>query len=182
MSVRHGSFLCVNFRSRNSNKLFLVLERNWHLAQVNIARLKEPLDSELLSGFVSELDPVNSEADLAPGFVWRLKTEEGNATSLVAFDWDVSGSAGVLTNMSVWESFEALKDFVYSPRHLAVMKQRRQWFHQVAEATTALWWIEAGFTPSIQDAEKKIRILRERGPSQESFSLNKIFPPAAPII
>lgn len=156
-----------------------MLESKWHLAQVNIARLKEPLDSELLAGFVSELDPVNSEADLTPGFVWRLKTDEGNATSLVAFDWDVSGSAGVLTNMSVWESFESLRDFVHSPRHLAVMKQRRQWFHQVAEATTALWWIEAGVTPTIPEAEGKIRLLREKGPSQEAFSLNQIFPPLA---
>lgn len=153
-----------------------MLQSNWHLAQVNIARLIEPLDSERLLGFVTELDPVNSEADLAPGFVWRLKTDEGNATSLVAFDWDVSGSAGVLTNMSVWETFDALKDFVYSPRHLAVMKQRRQWFHQVAEATTALWWVPSGTIPTIPEAETKIRRLREIGPTEESFSLSKVFP------
>lgn len=144
---------------------------------MNIARLIEPLDSDRLADFVAALDPVNAEADLAPGFVWRLKTEEGNATSLVAFEWDVSGTAGVITNMSVWESFEDLKNFVYSPNHLEVMKQRRNWFHQVAEATTALWWVRAGEVPTLQDAEVKIRSLREQGPTRSSFGLNQIFEP-----
>ncbi len=152
-------------------------ELNWHLAQVNIARLIEPLDSERLADFVAALDPVNAEADSAAGFVWRLKTEEGNATSLVAFEWDVSGTAGVITNMSVWESFEALKEFVYSPKHLEVMRQRRNWFHQVAEATTALWWVRAGEVPTLQDAEVKIRSLREHGPTPAAFGLNQIFEP-----
>jgi len=61
----------------------------FHLAQVNVARLIEPLDSQKLADFVAALDPVNASADLAPGFVWRLKTEEGNATSLSDFEWDL---------------------------------------------------------------------------------------------
>jgi len=94
---------------------------NFHLAQVNIARLIEPLDSERLADFVAALDPVNAAADAAPGFVWRLRTEDGNATALSAFDWDRDGSVGVLTNMSVWESLEALKDFVYGPKHREII-------------------------------------------------------------
>jgi len=74
-------------------------EQKFHLAQVNIARLIEPLDSVRLADFVAALDPVNATADSAPGFVWRLKTEEGNATSLSAFEWDAEDSAGVITNM-----------------------------------------------------------------------------------
>jgi len=76
------------------------------LAQVNIARMREPLDSPLLAGFVAALDPVNALADAAPGFVWRLQTEDGNATAVRSFEWDRAGSAGVLINMSVWESVE----------------------------------------------------------------------------
>lgn len=150
----------------------------WHLAQVNIARLIEPMDSQLLADFVAALDPVNAEADCAPGFIWRLQTDEGNATSLQAFEWDTNGSAGVITNMSVWESPEALKEFVYSPRHLEVMRQRRRWFHRVSEATTALWWVSPGTVPTLDEAEAKVRTLRELGPTPESFTLNKIFPPA----
>lgn len=151
------------------------MSNSWHLAQVNIARLIEPLQSELLADFVAALDPVNAKADSAPGFVWRLKTEDGNATSLVAFEWDAAGTAGVITNMSVWESFDALKEFVYSPSHIAVMRQKRTWFHQVAEATSALWWVPAGETPDLRTAESKIRLLRAEGPTQEAFSLNRIF-------
>jgi hypothetical protein len=44
------------------------------LAQVNIARMRAPLDSPLLADFVADLDPVNATADTAPGFLWRLQT------------------------------------------------------------------------------------------------------------
>ncbi len=78
------------------------------LAQVNIGRLLAPLDSAQVADFVAGLDPVNAAAAAAPGFVWRLQTEDGNATAVQAFGWDRAGSAGVLVNMSVWESVEAL--------------------------------------------------------------------------
>jgi hypothetical protein len=74
----------------------------FELAQVNVARLAAPLDSAGLAGFVAALDPVNAAADRAPGFVWRLQTEDGNATAIQAFEWDAAGSAGVIVNMSVW--------------------------------------------------------------------------------
>jgi len=84
------------------------------LAQVNIGRMREPLDSPLLADFVAALDPVNAAADAAPGFIWRLQTEDGNAIAVHAFEWDQGPSAGVLVNMSVWESVEALAAYVYS--------------------------------------------------------------------
>ena len=67
-----------------------------HLAQVNIARPLEPLDSELLAEFVASLDSVNSVADGTPGFVWRLQGEDGNATSVLVFDDD-----RLIVNMSI---------------------------------------------------------------------------------
>ena len=87
---------------------------DYALAQVNVGRLRAPLDSPQLAGFVAALDPVNALADAAPGFVWRLQTEDGNATAVRAFEWDQAGSAGVIMNMSVWQSPEALAAFVYS--------------------------------------------------------------------
>jgi hypothetical protein len=127
----------------------------WHhggvdylLAQVNIGRMREPLDGPLLADFVAALDPVNAVADTAPGFVWRLQTEDGNATAVHAFEWDRAGSAGVLVNMSVWESVEALAAYVYSDTHREVLRRRRQWFERMAEAQAALWWIPRGHTPT----------------------------------
>jgi hypothetical protein len=147
------------------------------LAQVNIGRLREPLDSPRLAGFVAALDPVNAAADAAPGFLWRLQTEDGNATSVRAFEWDQAGSAGVIMNMSVWESPEALAAFVYSDTHRAVLTRRRQWFERMAEAYTALWWIPRGSTPSTHDAEDRVRMLRAHGPTQQAFTLKVLFPP-----
>ena len=42
----------------------------FHLAQVNVSRLLAPLGSE-------RLERVNAAADTAPGFVWRLQTDDG---------------------------------------------------------------------------------------------------------
>ena len=131
-----------------------------HLAEVNIARLRAPLDSEALAGFVAALDPVNASADEAPGFVWRLQTEDGNATAIQAFEWDAEGSAGVIVNISVWTSIETLADWVYGPVHRAVLLQRRNWFQQVTEATVALWWVLPGHLPTTSEAEWRVRHLR----------------------
>jgi len=156
----------------------------WHhdgmdyvLAQVNIARLREPLDSPRLAGFVAALDPVNAAADAAPGFLWRLQTEDGNATAVRAFEWDHDGSAGVIVNLTVWESPEALAGFVYSDTHRGVLRRRREWFERMTEAYTALWWIPRGSVPSTADAEDRIRLLRAHGPTQRAFTLKVLFPP-----
>ena len=147
------------------------------LAQVNVARLRAPLDSPLLADFVADLDPVNATADAAQGFLWRLQTEDGNATSVRAFEWDAAGSAGVLVNMSVWESVEALAGFVYSGAHRQVLQRRRRWFERMAEAYTALWWIPRGHVPTTQEAEERVLHLREFGPTPHSFTLREHFPP-----
>jgi Domain of unknown function (DUF3291) len=147
------------------------------LAQVNIARLRAPLDSPELADFVAALDPVNAAADAAPGFAWRLQTEDGNATSVRAFEWDAGGSAGVIVNMSVWESVEDLAAFVYSGSHRPVLRRRRDWFEHTAEAYAALWWIPAGSVPTTADAEERIRYLRAHGPSPRAFTLRVHFPP-----
>jgi heme-degrading monooxygenase HmoA len=146
------------------------------LAQVNIGRLRAPLDSPVLADFVAALDPVNSAADTAPGFVWRLQTEDGNATAVRAFQWDQAGSAGVIVNMSVWESVEALAAFVYSDVHRPVLRRRRQWFVPMAEAYTALWWIPRGSAATTLDAEERVRHLRAHGPTPHAFTFREHFP------
>ncbi len=149
----------------------------YHLAQVNIARLRAPLDSEVLAGFVAALDAVNASADGAPGFVWRLQTEDGNATSIRAFEWDGGDSAGVLVNMSVWETVEDLGRWVYGDLHRAVLRRRREWFHRVDEATVALWWVPAGHRPTTGEAEARVSHLRANGPSALAFTFRHPFGP-----
>jgi hypothetical protein len=144
----------------------------WHLAQVNIAVLLAPIDSEQLRGFVEMLDPVNAIADAAPGFVWRLQTEDGDATSIRAFEDD-----RIIVNLSVWETPEALGDFVFASRHLEVLRRRREWFDKMATAYVAMWWIPAGTIPTVEEAKARLEVLEARGPSPEAFTLREPFPP-----
>jgi hypothetical protein len=147
------------------------------LAQVNVARLAAPLDSPQLAEFVAALDPVNAAADRAPGFVWRLQTEEGNATAIEAFAWDVAESYGLIVNMSVWTDVEHLAAFVYGELHRAVLRRRREWFEQMAEAYTTCWWVPAGHRPTTDDAEDRVRHLRLYGVTPYAFTLREHFGP-----
>ena len=148
----------------------------FELAQVNVSRLLAPLDSPLLADFVAALDEVNAEGDRAPGFLWRLQTEDGNATAIRAFGWDARDSHGVIVNLTVWTSVEALAAFTFSGRHLAIMRRRRTWFARAVEATTALWWVPAGHRPSTDEAEDAVRHLRTHGPTLRAFAFPQPFP------
>jgi len=104
----------------------------FHVAQVNVARLREPLDRPSMQTFVDGLEPVNALADASPGFVWRLQTDDGDATSLRVFDDDM-----LIVNMSVWDSVEALREFVFRSEHSAYLRRRFEWFGKLAEASSA---------------------------------------------
>jgi heme-degrading monooxygenase HmoA len=142
-----------------------------HLAQVNLATLRAPLDGPELAGFVARLEPINALADAHPGFVWRLQTEDGDATAIRPFDDD-----RILVNISVWESLEALRAFVYASRHLDVMRRRREWFHRMADPYLALWWLPAGAVPTVAQAKDRLELLRRQGPTPAAFTFRAPFP------
>jgi hypothetical protein len=143
----------------------------FHLAQLNIGRLLAPLDSEQMSGFVAALEPINALADSAPGFVWRLQTEAGDATALRVFDDDM-----LIVNMSVWESRAALSEFVFRSAHREVMTGRRQWFERMDEDYLVLWWVAAGHIPEVDEAKARLSLLQKEGPSPEAFTFRSVFP------
>jgi hypothetical protein len=145
------------------------------IAQVNIALPREPLDSPALADFVANLEPVNALADAAPGFVWRLQDESGDATSIQAFD-----DERLIINMSVWESIEALWTFVYDGGHLEVMRRRREWMTRLAESHMALWWVPEGHTPTIEEARERLEHLRAHGPTERAFTFKKRVPDREP--
>ena len=143
-----------------------------HIAQLNIARFKAPIDDPSMAGFVEQLDPINELADGWPGFVWRLQTDEGNATAIRAFDDDL-----LLVNMSVWESVDALGEFVYRSGHVEVMRRRREWAERMAEAYMCLWWIPAGEIPTVEEAKERLYHLRRHGPTPHAFTFKRRFAP-----
>jgi hypothetical protein len=143
----------------------------WQLAQLNIGTLVAPLESEQITGFREALDPINAIADTAPGFVWRLQDDDGDATSFRAF-----GDENILVNMSVWASVEALADYVFRSDHVQIMRQRRKWFIKLDQAFTVLWWIPAGHIPTIQEAEQRLESLRANGSAPYAFTFREPFP------
>ena len=102
----------------------------FHVAQVNVARMREPLGRPSMQAFVDGLEPINALADASPGFVWRLQTDDGDATSLRVFDDDMT-----IVNMSVWDSVEALREFVFRSEHAGYLRRRSEWFEKLAEAS-----------------------------------------------
>lgn len=147
---------------------------DWHLAQVNIGRLRAPVDHPMIADFVAGLDHINALADRAPGFVWRLQTEDGNATAIRPDP----GDELVAINLSVWESVGALGDFAYRSEHVSFMRRRREWFEPFAGSYLALWWIPAGTIPTVPEAMDRLAHLDRHGPTLTAFTFRHRFAPS----
>ena len=144
---------------------------NLYIAQVNIARMKAPLDDPLMASFVARLDEINALADQSPGFVWRLQTPAGNATYLRPYDDD-----RILVNMSVWDTIEHLQEYVYRTAHAELLRQRHAWFEKFGGAYVALWWVPAGHRPGMDEAKKRLAHLETHGPTPFAFTFRRSFP------
>jgi heme-degrading monooxygenase HmoA len=143
----------------------------YHLVQVNTAKMKADLEDPIMSGFVERLDEINTLADNSKGFVWRFQTDEGDATYLRPYE-----DKRILFNMSVWETIDDLKNYVYSSKHLELLKSKNSWFSKLGEAHLALWWIEKGKVPTVQEALDKLNLIQKKGPSPDVFNFSKPFP------
>ena len=137
------------------------------LAQLNIARLLAPIDSPVLAEFVANLASINRLADEAEGFVWRLQTEDGDATAIDDFGDDY------LVNMSVWTDIASLHNFVYRSAHINIMVKRKSWFSRMDDAYSVLWWVPEGHKPSMEEARAKLELLRSQGPGPEAFTFRQ---------
>ncbi len=131
-----------------------------NLAQLNIAAMREPLDSPGMADFVTNIDRINSMAEAAPGFIWRLK------------DDPPANPFGEMTlvNLSVWEGIESLSDYVHKSAHAGFLRRRREWFTRLAEASMVLWWVPAGHLPTVQEAAERLHLLRRNGPTRDAFT------------
>jgi hypothetical protein len=143
-----------------------------HLAQLNVGRLRAPLDDPAIDGFRTNLEAVNALAEASPGFVWRLQDEGGDATGIKLFDDDLE-----IINLTVWESIDALADFTYRSGHVDFLRQRRQWFEAMGQPILCLWWIPEGTVPSPHDAIARLEHLRAHGPTPTAFTFRQRFGP-----
>lgn len=142
----------------------------FQLAQVNIARMLAPIDSPVMAEFVANLDPINALAESSAGFIWRLKDDGNDATSIKIYDDDF-----LIVNMSVWKSLDSLFDFVYKSNHVEVFKKRSSWFEKMPEMHMALWYVPAGHEPTVKEAEERLNYIREHGDTPKAFTFRKKF-------
>ena len=147
-------------------------QRRWHLAQLNVGRMVAPTSAPEVADFMAALDPINALADAAPGFVWRLQTDAGNATDVHAFDDEL-----LLLNMSVWESIETLRAFTYTSAHTDVLRRRREWFDRLEVAHLVLWWVPKGHIPTIAEALERLEAIRGDGPNPAAFTFRVPYQP-----
>lgn len=143
-----------------------------HLAQLNVARLREPLDHPDLKPFVDWLAIVNGDAEAAPGFVWRLVDDEGIGATAIRPAW---ASDDLIVNLTVWETVETLRDFFLSGRHLEIMRRRREFFRPHDGPYLVLWWVDAGHIPDLDEAKTRLDHLTSVGPSPDAFTLRTPF-------
>lgn len=143
-----------------------------HLAQLNVGRLRAPMDDPMIDDFRMNLAPVNALAEVSPGFVWRLQDETGDATSIKPF-----GDELEIVNLTVWTSIDALADFTYRSGHVEIMRRRRQFFETPAQPFLCLWWIPEGAIPTVAEAIDRLEHLRENGPTTTAFTFRHRFEP-----
>lgn len=144
----------------------------YHLAQLNIGKLLHPIDHPDIAEFAENLDRINDLAETSKGFVWRLKDDSGNATDIHAF-----GDPLIIVNMSVWETLDDLKAFVFKSSHMEILKKRSLWFEKMPSAHMVLWWVRQGHIPTIEEARQKLDTLDKLGENPAAFTFKKTFLP-----
>ncbi len=144
-----------------------------YVAQLNISRMiGVNIEDPIMKDFVAQLDEINLLGEQSKGFVWRLKTEDGNATSYNPYNDD-----RIIVNFTVWETPEHLKDFVYNTAHRLVMKDRKKWFENLGQPSYVLWYVDADKMPTIDEAEERLAHLQKNGSSSYAFDFKNIFTP-----
>jgi Domain of unknown function (DUF3291) len=151
--------------------LTIPVQNTYQLAEINIARMRGvDINDPIMQEFVDNLDRVNQIAEESPGFVWRLKDDNNNATSLNPYD-----DEQIIINISVWESIDDLETFMYKTLHADFLKRRKEWFQRFGKVSTAMWWVEAGNYPTLQEAVDQLALLQANGASERVFDFRTKF-------
>ena len=148
------------------------MSSDYQLAQANIGRTRGEMTDPVMAEFVARLPEINALADESPGFVWRLQTEDGDATAVRPYE-----DRTILINMSVWEDLPALRAYVYRSAHAAIMRRRREWFERFERIYVALWWVPSGHHPSVTEAVERLAYLEANGPTPFAFTFGEAYDP-----
>lgn len=139
-----------------------------HLAELNIGRVRYDLDDPRMAEFTNNLDLVNGLAERSPGFVWLYVDDSGNATDTRPF-----AEARIIVNLSVWASVADLERFVWQTVHKRFYSRRADWFEYFEGPAVALWWVPAGYRPSMEEALARLDHLKQHGPDDHAFDWHR---------
>lgn len=143
-----------------------------HLAHFNWAEMRAPAGDPVVEEFVNALGRVNALAERSAGFVWRHGDEATDAQSI---GWPLFSQAPLMiASFSVWESVPAFEAFVYKTVHGSFVRRGAEWFAKGGSVNYALWWVDAGQIPTMQDARDKVELLLRAGPGAEVFTLTSL--------
>jgi len=135
-----------------------------HLAEINIAVPKYELEDPRFSGFVGNLERINSLAATMPGYVWMHKDGSGHAMEMPS-PW-----LGAVVNFTVWESPEQLEHFVWNTVHKKIYERKHEWFDAMKSHHFVMWWIDEGHQPTLLEAKERLEYLDEHGNSDHAFN------------
>lgn len=128
-----------------------------HIAQFNLARLKEGPDDPKLTSFEIGANMIRKAVDAAPGHVWS--------------EQDVIDEVYFATR-SVWQSVDLLRDFVYSGIHRRYLDRSATWFEPSSGVNMVLWLIDDDERPDLRTARERLELLREQGPGPDAFDFS----------
>jgi hypothetical protein len=138
-------------------------------AELNVGYARYPLDDPRMAGFMDNLDKLNALAERSKGYIWRMKSDSGNATDLA-----VPGDEELISNMSVWEDVESLGDYVFNTIHAKFYEKRPAWFENMMSNHFVMWWIEDDHIPTLEEAMQRLAHLQEHGSSDHAFGWDAV--------
>lgn len=143
----------------------------YHLAQVNIAKRLAPMDDPVMQDFINNVERINTIADKAEGFIWRMQDED-KELAVEIFQDDA-----LLINISVWKNLESLFDYTYKSGHIEVFKRKKEWFRKMKMVHMAFWYVPEGYVPTFKDAKNRLDYLNKYGDTPYAFTFKSKFSP-----
>lgn len=143
-----------------------------HLAELNIGRLVAPTDDPRVAEFMAALDRINGLGKRMPGFVWMMEGSGEPGTGNT--DTKIGGDPRFVSNLTVWESVEALENFAFNTVHRKFYERRSEWFEVLGERHFVMWWAPEGHRPSLEEALLRLAHLTEHGDSDRAFGWSHV--------
>jgi Domain of unknown function (DUF3291) len=136
-----------------------------------VARLLHPPGDPRVAGFTSNTLRVNAVAERSPGFIWRLKDEDGTVEGSGGYR-AVDADPNLAISLSVWANRDVLWFFVEKTGHGAFLRRRREWFSSWDRPNNVIWpWTEPG-GPTVADGWARLNRLKREGPSTEAYDFS----------